>query len=372
MPKGFVILEWTMEDGLVILKKFPEKLKVNIDDMMRVFYAHITGTGEGGNVVMRLEKAQVNISSYFTGMESEVPYMINLILELGEDQEMFGGVIKEINSNIINYLQIMKTSPARQLKVIKEFNEYLAKMFDYIQRLSNLTKEQKVAQIFCNPKARQIHKRLQQGPISKKGLKLYLEKELNQVISNLELTLDPFTETEIIKEDWIKGYRDQYLFLLHDFSVMRAPATKIIESVKKNRPSEAVAKEYLKRVKTFFSKYKPTFEDNLKIASTLMDPDKYDVLRLFSFNFHNFKKIPTGYGGEETRKIIKELLDEQILTKITEGKTEWIFLLSDISIDVFFPEYLLEKIRREFKDGVLKKEVAIKHLELLEKAYVKS
>jgi len=370
VPKGIVVLEWTMEDGLIPIKRFPEKLEINIDDMMRVFYAHITGAGGSGECT--LERAQINISSYFTGMDSEPPYMINLILEKGEDQEMFGGLVKEIYSNVLDILAEKTDDPQQQLKLSKKLDEYLAKMFDFLQRLGNLSKEQKVAQIYCSPKAREIHKRLQEGPVSKKELKFYLEKELDQVVTNLELTIDPFTETDIIKEDWVKGYKEQFLFLLRDFTILRGPATKMIKSAKKNLPTEVVAKEYLRRVTDFFSKYRPSFEDSLKIASILMHPDKYDVLRLFTFNFYNFKKIPTGYGGEETKKIINELIEEKILTKITENKIEWVFLLSDIVVNIFFPEYLLEKIRKEFKDGLIKKEVAIKHLELLEKAYSKS
>ena len=67
--------------------------------MMWSFYAHITGAGETGNLLVRLEKAHLNISSYFTGLESDMPVIINLMLELGEDLEMFSEtVLKEINN----------------------------------------------------------------------------------------------------------------------------------------------------------------------------------------------------------------------------------------------------------------------------------
>ncbi|MFX1525861.1 MAG: hypothetical protein ACFFCC_20315, partial [Promethearchaeota archaeon] len=89
MPKGIIITEWT-EDGLVAKYNYPEDLETDIDDMMRIFYAHITGAGEAGNVLVRLEKTRSNVSSYFTGMESETPFMINLMLDLGEEPEMFG------------------------------------------------------------------------------------------------------------------------------------------------------------------------------------------------------------------------------------------------------------------------------------------
>ena len=102
MAKGFVITKWTEDQGLVVYHSYPENLEVDLDDMMRIFYAHITGAGEAGNVLVRLEKAKANVSSYFTGMESVTPLIINLMLELGEDPEMFGEVvISEINKNIM-------------------------------------------------------------------------------------------------------------------------------------------------------------------------------------------------------------------------------------------------------------------------------
>ena len=69
--------------------RFPENLPVDLDDMMRVFYAHITGTASvsrAGTVVIKLAKSASNVSSYFTGMNTENPIMINLLLELIEKQ----------------------------------------------------------------------------------------------------------------------------------------------------------------------------------------------------------------------------------------------------------------------------------------------
>ena len=98
MPRGFIITEWTEDRGLAVTLNYPESLDIDLDDMMRIFYAHITGAGEAGNVLVRLEKARSNVASFFTGMESARPIMVNLMLELGEDPDMFGeAVIQEIN-----------------------------------------------------------------------------------------------------------------------------------------------------------------------------------------------------------------------------------------------------------------------------------
>ena len=50
---------------------------------------------------------------------------------------------------------------------------------------------------------------------------------------------------------------------------------------------------------------------------------------------------------------------------------EWAFLLSDISVKTFYPAYLMEKIRKEYSAKTMVREIAVKHLDLLEKSYKK-
>jgi hypothetical protein len=50
---------------------------------------------------------------------------------------------------------------------------------------------------------------------------------------------------------------------------------------------------------------------------------------------------------------------------------EWVFLLTDPIAQNFYPEYLIEKIRKDISEKKLKKNTAIKHLELLEQVYKK-
>ncbi len=143
MPRGFVVTKWTDTDGLIVQLNYPEELKVDLDDMMRVFYAHITGAAEAGNVLVRLEKVQSNVASYFTGMDSPTPFMINLILELGEDPDMFGeAVIKDINASILKYLQQLGTSISANYEVVKKLKQYLKNALFLLERLKYLTKDQ--------------------------------------------------------------------------------------------------------------------------------------------------------------------------------------------------------------------------------------
>ncbi|MFW9968999.1 MAG: hypothetical protein ACFFDF_02285 [Candidatus Odinarchaeota archaeon] len=374
MPHGYIITEWT-EDGLVTKLSYPENLEVDLDDMMRIFYAHITGAGAAGNVLVRLEKARSNVSSYFTGMRSDMPVMINLMLELGEDPEMFGeAVLQEINRDILNYLRQMSTNVAQNYEIVKTIKLYIRNTLILLDRLKNLSKEQRLAQIYTSEKARTILEALQERSLSRRELQGIIEDKLNKIIPNIEYVLDPFIKTGLIMQDWVEGDTDITLFLLTDFTIFRAPASKLVEDAHKNMPTPEIASKYLEAVNQFFANYKPTFEDNLIIAQTLMNPDNYDYITLFRERPYPINKIPKGPGEslDQIGSFLKGMEDNQILKVIKDSKdTLWVFLLTDIVVQTFYPEYLIENIRKDTMEKKLRKNVAIKHLEFLEASYKK-
>ena len=376
MPHGYIITEWTEDQGLVVKLSYPEDLEIDLDDMMRIFYAHITGAGAAGNVLVRLEKARSNVSSYFTGMESDMPIMINLMLELGEDPEMFGeAVLKEINEDLVKYLRQMSTNISQSYEIVKTIKLYLRNTLILLDRLKNLSKEQRLAQIYTSEKARTILEALQERSLSRRELQGIIEEKLQKIIPNIEYVLDPFIKTGLLMQDWVEGDTDITLFLLTDFTIFRSPGSKLIEDAKKNIPTPEVASKYLEEVTQFFTNYKPTFEDNLKIARSLMNPDNYDYITLFRERGYPINKIPKGPGEslDQIGGLLKGMEDDQILKVIKDSNNDtiWVFLLTDIVVQTFYPEYLIEKIRKDRMEGKLNKNVAIKHLEFLEAAYKK-
>ncbi|MFX1572350.1 MAG: hypothetical protein ACFFB0_06340 [Promethearchaeota archaeon] len=375
MPIGYVIIEWTEDEGLRVKLSHPEKLSVDLDDMMRVFYAHVTGAGEAGNVLVRLEKAHSNVSSYFTGMESTTPIMINLMLELGEDPDMFGeAVIQEVNRTILDYLNRMGTNISQQYEIIRELKGYLKTSLLFMERLKDLSKEQRLAQIYYNEKSRTILELLQDRALSRRELQAILEEKLHKIVANIEITIDPFIKTGLIKQDWVEGDTDITFFLQTDFVLMRTPVTKLIENAKKLLPTPELATKYLEKIAKFFKDYEPNLQDNLIIAQDMINPDKYDFITLLREKAYPLNKIPKGPGEsvEEVGSFLRSLENDNIVTFIKDEKdSDWIFLLSDIDPHTFYPEYLIEKIRKYRMEGTLAKNVAIKHLEFLEDAFKK-
>ncbi len=374
MPKGFVITKWTEDQGLIVYLNYPESIEVDLDDMMRIFYAHITGAGEAGNVMVRLEKARSNVSSYFTGMESESPLMINLILQLGEEPEMFGEtVILDINNTIVKYLSHINANPSNHYELRQELVGYLKNSLILLERLEHLSKEQRMAQIFTGEKGRAILELLRERPYTRTELRGLLEDKLDRFITNLEISLDPFIKTDLVRQDWLEGYTDISLFLLSDFELMRVPAVKLVEKAQNGYPTPTVAQLYLKEVKNFFITYKPSIEDNKLIAQNMVNPDKYDYIVLLREKSYPISKIPKGPGEsfETVRSFIDQLKEARIITTIKDKDDEWVLLLTDTIADTFFPEYLIEKIRQDVADKKLRKKTAIKHLEILEQVYKK-
>jgi len=374
MPKGFVITKWTEDQGLILYLKYPDSIEVDLDDMMRIFYAHITGAGEAGNVMVRLEKARSNVSSYFTGMESDSPLMINLILQLGEEPEMFGEtVISDINKTIVKYLSHINANPSNQYDLTQELKGYLKNSLILLERLEHLSKEQRMAQIYTNEKGRAILELLRERPYTRKELQGLLEDKLDRIITNLEISLDPFIKTDLVRQDWMEGDSDISLFLLSDFELMRAPVANLVEKAQKGIPTPAAAQQYLNEVKNFFITYKPSIEDNKTIAQNMVNPDKYDYIVLLREKSYPISKIPKGPGEsfETVRSFIDQLKEDRIITIIKDKDDEWVLLLTDTIADTFFPEYLIENIRRDVADKKLRKKTAIKHLEILEQVYKK-
>ncbi len=376
MPLGYIISKWTEDKGLVVPASHPDQMTVDLDDMMRVFYAHITGAGEEGNVFVRLERSQCNVASYFTGMESEDPIMINLMLAFGEDPEMFGeAFLKEINGEILKYMsELSMTSTTQSYDVIKKLKDYLKVALFQLERLKNLTKEQRLAQIYSSEKGRAILEFLQERARPRKELLALLEDKLGKLISGIDYTLDPFVKTDLVHQDWIAGLADVIYFLQSDFIISRVPPQKLISEAKAGMPNAILAKNYLDTVRRYFVSYRQNIEDNLTVANNMMNPDKYDYIVLFRDKPYPLNKIPKGPG--ESFKFIKSMLksmeEDKIITIIKDNKgTEWVFLLSDLWTETFYPEYLVERIRKDRMSGLLKKEVAVKHLQLLEKEYPK-
>ena len=111
-----------------------------------------------------------------------------------------------------------------------------------------------------------------------------------------------------------------------------------------------------------------------KIASHMTNPDIFDYIILFRERSYPINKVPRGPGQtfDQIRSFLATLETDHIVKTIKdESDAEWVFLLTDITALKFYPEYLIENIRKAVSENLLNKESAVKHLELLEHSYKK-
>jgi len=231
-----------------------------------------------------------------------------------------------------------------------------------------------MAQIYNSEKGRMILEILQEKPYTKKDLHNLLEEKTGKFIPNIDVLLSHFVKTDLVRQDWIEGDSDISLFLLSDFIIVRRPVDKLIENAKKGLPNLTVANKYLEIVLDYFTNYAPTEEDNLKIAGHMINPDLFDYVVLFREKPYPINKVPRGPGEtfDKVRTFLATLEADSIIKIIKdESDVEWVFLTTDITALKFYPEYLIENIRKSVSEDILKKESAIKQLELLEQTYKK-
>ena len=236
-----------------------------------------------------------------------------------------------------------------------------------------LGKEQILAKIYSDEIDRTILKFLQEEATNKSEILNHLEeRSITCDIATFNNAIELMVQVELLQFDWFENNFDVHLFLISDFTIFRTPAYDIIKFAEDVRPSQLVAETYLKQVSEFFNNYKPTYEDNLLIAKKLRDPDIYVTLTLLRNRSYPLSKFPKGYGQDtvDMEKIIRSMEEAGIVTIIKDkARREWVMLLTDIRTPQFQPEYMIEKIRKNAQDGKISKDLAIKHLELLEINY---
>ena len=131
--------------------------------------------------------------------------------------------------------------------------------------------------------------------------------------------------------------------------------------------------KYIDDVLKFFKEYRITGQDTVLIANIISDPDQYDILRILRKEYVTRAELPVKIGREIANldKLLKKLSEDHVITAIKDKKEHvWVLMLSDIIFPQFFPEYMVDVIRRRWKEGTIQKEIALKHLELLRAQYI--
>ena len=363
-------------------------------DLFSILYHHTTSIREisGGfsnYYEGRLKETPYQVSSYFIQAESGTQYLTLALFTLDEDLGLYEDIIKSLAKKMDYLFQTFETAKkTNQISLISKIHDNIETELKYatfqIKRLTNLDKIQKSALIFNSYERLEILKTLREYPKSKKEVREILERIKEN--PNLDVLLEPFLELNLIRRDWIKGKRDkvtgivanqgEYLFLTKDIELLRVPNYDLLKHLKDSK-SELYPK-YEAQVVNYFSEYDPknqTTEQKKRLSSILLNPDVYDLFAMLRNKYYPRDKIPNIFSEfADIELILDDLIQLNIITEIKDQKERpWLLLLTDIQPIIFFPEYLLERIKDAYHSEDSKKkipyEVAKKALDLLEVAY---
>ncbi len=365
---------------------------IDISDIYGIFYQHSAGSIEvskeyGNFLLINLKKTPYKAWSYFMQEMGGAQTITILIFELDDELELFEDLVKQMGRKLETfYKDLVRANKTKRLSAIEEANNKISNQLKltqfHIDRLSNLDKLQKVGLIYKSKERVEILESLRERPHSKIELKKKIE--LINRNANIDILLEPFIELSLIRRDWIKGderdkqfgrFKNQgeFLFLVKDIILARVPNEHIIKLLTESE--NKLFYEYRKKIRKFIQMYQPfnqKMEETKKLANMLLNPDAYDFFNLMKTAYYPLDKIPkilSDWADKEA--ILNELEELNIITTIQgKKKKDWVVLFNDIKPLIFFPEYMLPRIRRKYKLKEITLEVAKKAYDLMEVTFV--
>ncbi|MHA1835748.1 MAG: hypothetical protein ACTSYQ_02290 [Candidatus Odinarchaeia archaeon] len=359
MPEGLIIGKWDDVKGVVLHAKYPETVEIADYNLMRIFTSHAVGEAKAGFLSLTFEEENMNVASYFTGMESKPQYFVSLLLSKDEDAKDYEESLLDVATELLEKID----EP--------NFDELMAEAFERLSKAVRLTDEQRLALMFKDEIHIKVHECLTKGPVSLSKITEHVEESLGVQVKNIELIIAPLMRAGYITQGWIPGFPEQFVFLVRDFFIIRTPSEKTIKLAKKGEPERDVAKQYLNEVKEFFTSYDPKTESSEYLAEFLLNPETYDILILLREKPYRVSELEVSTGKDKLgcENILKKMSEANIVSIFPSNNDNWVLLKSNIQIQSFFPEYLLGVIREELASGGISAETAIRHLEFLEQNY---
>jgi DNA-binding transcriptional ArsR family regulator len=237
--------------------------------------------------------------------------------------------------------------------------------------------------LFNNEVRERILSKLAERPCSRNDLETLLRTDYNIAAMDLQGLLAPFFKTGIIKESYeaVKGKRKElYYFLIKDVYLFRIPPKKIIDAFKKGKIEKLNGTEnsYYDEVKEFFEDYELTPTEINKLGVLLAIPNIYKIITLlreevyemdeFRIDFlEKFNYMPSNFNY-----LLKLLEKNDIIKTYKKGNKKILVLKSDVQYQFFFPEYLVDNIRKTWRENFIDKNIALKHLTMLRDEYLEN
>jgi hypothetical protein len=349
-------MKWDERVGTEILAKYPEEISVSDKTLMQVYSTH-EYSGESGMISLMI--GSLNIASYYTGPDKG--FYILLLLSLDDDPDAYEGGLIDISRMILQNLSD---------------DVYLSMIPNLFRRLSvypSLNNEQRLAISYQDEIKRMIINRLRdEGVVSKSEFMVWLKDQYKQGFVDLEGVLIELVKREIVKETSVKGMPSELIFLIQDVVALRVPPVKVFEDpANRGLPSQLV-EDYKIEVRKFFQNYRPTEGDNLRVIDILINPQVYETLRLLRTAIvtkNDLEKLRKK-GVDDLDEVLKLLWNTQMIQVFQDDRNnEYYALLSDFYLDLIFPKYILNIIKKVYDQKSKANQVLIEYLIVLENSY---
>jgi hypothetical protein len=358
MPMGIVIMHWDERTGVEILARYPEEIDIQDKTLMQLYSQH-EFSGEAGMVTLSVGAS--NLASYYTGAETAI-YII-VALSLDEDGDSYEEGLVEVSRTILANLN------ASTLTTL------LPPLFQRLSVYPTLNQEQRIGMIFQNDIKRMILKRLREEIfIPKSELTIWLRDQYQEGFVDSENIVASLIQAGIVKVASVKGITSDVIFLVEDFFMLRRPPIDLIKNPSEHHLPEVLKQSYLNEVKSFFANYKPSEEDNMKIADqVLLNPANYEVLKLLReamVTRNDLEKLKKK-GVDDLDSTLKIMWENKLIAVFRDDKsTEYYCLVSDFVIERFFPRYSINIIRTQYKNRAQNPNALLKALDLLKEEYI--
>jgi hypothetical protein len=351
-----VIMRWNERTGAEIAGKYPDEIEVSEKTLMQVYSTH-EYSGEPGMVSLMI--GAVNVVSYFTGTEKS--YYLVLLLTADEDPDAYEDGMADVARIILTNLEN------------NAFKTLLPSLFQRLAVYPSLRPEQKLAMVWVDATKRKVIQRLQEeGAVSKSELAIWLKDIYQSGFVDIESIVASLVKENLVKGGTVKGMPSEVIFLTNDFMVARRPPVLLFNECASRGLPASLKEAYQNEVKSFFASYEPSEEDNAAILELLVNPEVYEALTLMRqaiVTRDDLEKLKKK-GVEDVDLVLKVLWDSKMIAVLRDPQgNEYYGLKSDVLAQRFFPEYMVNVVRQNYKEKSKADAMLLEHLEILEEAY---
>ncbi len=351
-----IIMRWNERIGAELIAKYPEEIQISDKTLVQIYSTH-EYSGEAGMVSLSI--GPLNIASYTTGAEKGL-YVV-LLLNVDEDPDLYEDGLADVARVVLANFEN------------KEFMKLLPSMFQRLSTFPTLKPEQKLAMLYLDEVKRMVLQRLEEeGAIYKSELAIWLKDVYHAGFVDIESISAALIKEGFAKGASLKGIPSEILFLVGDILIVRHPPVFLFNECTQRGLPASLREQYQTEIKSFFAAYTASDADNLALLDVLVDPATYESLSLMRgaiVTRDDLEKLKKK-GVENVDAVLKVLWDKKMLVVLRDEKgNEYYGLLSDVLVQRIFPDFMVNNVRKNYKEKSKADPVLVEHLNILEEQY---